>query len=210
MKEFLQNLISKLFPSCYLILKFNGIENYDRVIDLGCGKDSIVKLFNNKYKLGVDIFDDYLNYCKKREYHSEYLKLDLLDPKIQNVLDSFDAAICFDVIEHFEKKDAEKFIELIENSPVKFIAFRTTSEFVNQEGYDSNSYQIHKSFTPVNYFKSKGYRIYGEGGPLFLTVKNGNIVNNSVLSGTISYLLRPIFFFFPEKSLNYVAIKIRG
>jgi len=94
---------------------------------------------------------------------------------------------------------------------VKFISFRTPSQYVNQSEYDSNPYQQHKSFIPPEFFIRKGYRVYGADGPLFLTLdKNKNIRDISFLLSVISYLLRPIYLFLPAKSLNYIAIKVRN
>lgn len=208
MKKYFQKFLNNFFPPAYLTLNFFGLGKYDSVIDLGCGFESILKSFNNKYKLGVDIFEEYLAISKAKNIHHEYLLENVLAERTLKLLKNFEAVICFDVLEHLTSEEAEKLITSIENSEPKFIAFRTPATFVIQDEYHNNPYQIHKSFINPDYFRKRGYKVYGVDGPSFLLLRDGKVVLDLPFYKTVfSYLLRPIFYFFPEKSLNYLAIK---
>lgn len=208
MKDKIQELISKYSPPGFFTLKFFGLDKYSRVIDLGCGNISVIKSFNNEYKMGVDLFEDYLKFAKERNYHHEYLKADVTSPDVINLLPDFEAIVCFDVIEHLDKEKGIKFIEDIENSLPKFIAFRTTSEFVIQDEYHNNPYQEHHSSFEPNFFRSRGYTVLGTDGPLFLMVKNGRVrTDMGFIARVLANMFKPIYYFFPEKSLNYIAVK---
>jgi len=209
MIRFFQDLISKYSPPGYLTLSIFGLQNYEKVIDLGCGNISVLKSFNNKYKLGVDLFQDYLDYSKKNNFHHTYLLADVTSSQVKDLLKNFDAVICFDVIEHLESKKAIDLIDSIEKENPKFIAFRTTSKFVIQDEYHGNPYQIHKSFTSPDYFRNKGYIVVGTDGPNFIMVRDRKVIQDlSFFHRLIANLLKPFFYFFPEKCLNYIAVKV--
>jgi len=208
MKDKIQDLISKYSPPGFFTLKLFGLDKYKKVIDLGCGNISVVKSFNNDFKMGVDLFEDYLKYAKEKNYHHEYLKADVTSSEVIKMLPNFDAIVCFDVIEHLNKEKGIQFIEDIESSQPKFLAFRTTSDFVIQDEYHNNPYQVHHSSFEPNFFRSRGYTVLGTDGPLFLMVKDGRVrTNMGFMSRLFANLLKPLFYFFPEKSLNYIAIK---
>jgi SAM-dependent methyltransferase len=208
MKNYLQELINNYYPSAYFTLYFSGLNKFNSVIDLGCGFGSVLKCFNNKYKLGVEVFEDYIEESRNKNIHHDYILENILSPKITSLLNNFEAIVCFDVLEHLEYQEAVNLVDEIEKSNPKFIAFRTPSTFVHQEEYHNNKYQIHKSAIDPEFFKQRGYRVFGVDGPNFMLLKNGRVVNDMPIYKLIfSYILRPIYYFLPEKSLNYIAIK---
>lgn len=105
---------------------------------------------------------------KSKNIHHEYLLDSVLSNRTLDLIKNFEAVICFDVLEHLSNEESEKLINAIENSSPKFIAFRTPATFVIQDEYHNNPYQIHKSFIKPEYFRNKGYKVYGVDGPNFL------------------------------------------
>ena len=155
----------------------------------------------------MDIFEEYITLSKNKNIHHDYLIDTVLSCKTLDLIKNFEAVICFDVLEHLSIEEAEKLINDVENSSPKFIAFRTPSTFVHQDEYHNNPYQIHKSFIKPEFFKIRGYKVFGVDGPNFLLLKNGKVVELPLYKLMFSYLLRPVFYFLPDKSLNYIAIK---
>jgi hypothetical protein len=205
------NFVSKfhnLFPPASLILKIHGLEKYNNVLDLGCGGNSVLKVFNNRYKYGVDAFDEYIQMSEIKKIHHEYLLTDITKMNLNKILPKFDAVIVFDVLEHLENEKCQELIESLENSPnIKFIAFRTPSLYLEQGDLDNNEFQRHKSFLKADFFKNRGYIVYGVDGPIFLNVlKNRPRQETNLIKSFLSFFLRPIFLFFPEYSMNYLAI----
>ena len=208
MKKFFQDFLNNNFPPGFITLYFFGLNKYKSVIDLGCGFESVLKIFKNDFKLGVEIFEEYISKSKKKKIHHEYIMDNILSSRVNSLLKNFEAVICFDVLEHLTQEESLNLINSIEENNPKFIAFRTTSEYVQQDEYHDNPYQIHKSYLNSKFFKERGYKVFGVDGPSFLLVKNNRVVTDLPISKIIfSYLLRPIYYFLPDKSLNYIAIK---
>ena len=168
MKKFFQEFLNNYFPPAFLTLHINGLGKYNSVLDLGCGFESVLKNFKNSYKFGVDIFEEYILISKNKNIHHEYLLDSVLSNRTLDLIKNFEAVICFDVLEHLSNEESDKLINAIENSSPKFIAFRTPATFVIQDEYHNNPYQIHKSFIKPEYFRNKGYKVYGVDGPNFL------------------------------------------
>ena len=211
--EFINQKIRKLLPyPGTFILKFFGLQRYDSVLDIGCGKNSVLEAFKNKYKVGVDAFEDYISISKEKKTHNEYILGDINSLDLKNLLPKFQAVIIFDLIEHLTQKETENLINTIELFPnIKFIAIKTPSSYIEQGSYDGNDYQIHKSHIPSEYFKNRGYKIFGCDGPKFFYVE-GNKMRQSITTfkGLLCLLLRPIYTFLPDQSLNYLAILKRN
>lgn len=209
MIDFFQEIISKYSPPGFITLKLFGLDNYKKVIDLGCGNISVLKSFNNEYKFGVDIFEDFVNFSKKNDFHDEYMVADVTSPIVLDKVKEFDAVICFDVIEHLEESESKLFIENLEKLKPRFLAFRSTSKFVIQsDEFLYNPYQAHKSCIPTIFFKKRGYYVLGTDGPRFLMIEDGKVNQNlTFIQRFFINILKPIFYLFPDKSLNYIAIK---
>lgn len=208
----LNNIYKKLKelvpPSGSLILKYEGLQNYDSVLDIGCGKTSVLEVFGNKYKVGIDAFEEYISISKSKKTHNSYIQGNINEIDLEKILPDFEAVIIFDLIEHLTVKEAENLINTIESfSNIKFIAIKTPSSYIDQDTYDNNVYQIHKSHIKFEYFKNKGYKIYGCDGPRFLYVEGNKMKDTiSVFRGILSFILRPFYTFLPDSSLNYLAI----
>lgn len=204
--KLLKNLIP---PSGSLILKYSGLQNYDSVLDIGCGKSSVLEVFEIQNKVGLDAFEEYTAISKNKKTHHTYIQGNINEVDLNKILPEFKAVILFDLIEHLTKKEAEDLINTIESfSNLKFIAIKTPSSYINQDTYDNNVFQIHKSHIKSEYFRNKGYKIYGCDGPWFLYVGDDNKVKQvpSTLRGIFGFILRPIYTLFPNYSLNYLAI----
>ena len=90
----------------------------DIVIEIGCGH-GYGTYFLSKYCqkiVGIDIDSDIINQCKK-EYGSKNL-----DFKCLNILDTditkfpkYDVVVCFEVIEHMNRKEAYKLMEKLKD-----------------------------------------------------------------------------------------------
>lgn len=196
------------FPPSSLILRYFGLQNYSRVVDLGCGNGSVLRVFNNKYKMGVEAFSEYLESSRSKNIHHEYLLEDINKLNLKKFLKDFDAVIVFDVLEHLTLDQARNLVDAVESSPnIKFAAFRTPSIYLDQDDLDGNDFQRHKSHLPTSYFKERGYKVFGVDGPLFVNVKEKRARGEfSLFLSLLSLILRPFYLFLPDKSMNYLAI----
>jgi beta-1,4-mannosyl-glycoprotein beta-1,4-N-acetylglucosaminyltransferase len=203
--------IRKVIPSTA-----NEIENIlskelagnKKVLDLGCGKNSPIRFlkdkkgFENLYTLGVDIFTPYIDLNKNGDHiHSEYLNSNIFE--IQFPDKSFDTAILFDVVEHFDRNDFLEFLPKLEKIVSKIIVI-TPNGFIEQGDHDKNPYQSHRSGWTVADFNSLGFTCTGLSGyKPFYTMK--------YIPSLLRILISDISNFFvknkPEKAFHLVAIK---
>jgi SAM-dependent methyltransferase len=167
----MKKMIRKVVPSTPDIIEkmlkkeLAGCKN---VLDLGCGENSPLRLlkgnpdFKNLHSVGVDIFSPYiLKNINEKKIHSEYLNMNIFD--IDFPEKSFDCAILFDVIEHFNRQDFLNFLPKLEKISKKILII-TPNGYIDQHEYDSNPYQIHKSGWTVEDFAALGFTCYGLSG----------------------------------------------
>lgn len=211
MKQILKKIVRIFIPATpdiiHSILK-KELAGAKRILDLGCGENSPLRLlkgnpdFKDTYMLGVDIFTPYiLLNMNEKKIHSEYLNMNIFD--IDFPEKSFDCAILFDVIEHFEREDFLKFLPKLEKI-VKKILIITPNGYIDQDEYDSNPYQIHRSGWTVDDFEKLGFKTKGLSG--FNEVRKKNIKPRE-LHTLLCDISQFVAYHMPRKAFHIIAIK---
>jgi ubiquinone/menaquinone biosynthesis C-methylase UbiE len=87
------------------------IKDRDKVLDLGCGNGRLAQLFVDKQVnyLGVDASEKMIEIAKKNYPDKNFAVMDALNLDLPEK--SFDAVICVSTLNHFEKKEHQRFIE---------------------------------------------------------------------------------------------------
>jgi SAM-dependent methyltransferase len=149
-----------LFPTWPTYVKKELID-CDSVLDLGCGscQNSPLQNMALTYLVGVDIYPPYLEECRRRKIHSEYIMADIRHVEFKER--SFDAVVMLNVLEHMSKKDGLQLIDKFSIWAKKKVILTTPNGFLPQDGYDKNDFQEHLSGWSVEDFKSAGFRVYG-------------------------------------------------
>jgi len=201
------------FGYLWLIKKNLEQKKIKTVLDLGCGKGDFGILFNKnrKYEItGVEIYKPYLELCRKSKKYKELIKADLTK-KLKFKDKSFDAVVCFQVIEHLKKRQGMRLILEMERIAKRKIIIAAPVGECSQESYDENSYQEHHSVWKVEEFMKKGFKVYGVGLKLIYG-EHSHAQEKKIwrLPGYfISYLFNPIANFFPKIGAQMIAVKIR-
>jgi 2-polyprenyl-3-methyl-5-hydroxy-6-metoxy-1,4-benzoquinol methylase len=197
--EFISLEIQKLiFPRCQTLL------------DVGCGENSVVRLFSKKLKksVGIDIFKNSLLRAKKKGVHSSYKTMNALDIDEYFKKQSFDCVIAIDLVEHLKKADSLSLIKKMEKVAKRIVIIKTTNGYVKQGAIEKNPYQKHLSCFSSKDFIRLNYKIMGIDGPKFLRVGRENKPYKfNLFISILSTLLDPIFRNFPNKSFNILAYK---
>ncbi len=196
--NFLYFELNKIFPKNFTI------------IDVGCGSNSILKLFkkNITYSYGVEIHKQSIEKSKKNKIHSKYICDNVLNIKKYFKKKSIDVVFSIDLIEHLKKSEAINLIKDMEKIAKKMIIIKTTNGYVYQNTYENNVYQKHLSGFSPNYFNKKGYKVLGIDGPYFLRVdKNNKLKQKNIFTSVLANLLDPIYRHMPKYSLNFLAYK---
>lgn len=131
------------------------------IIDVGCGNNSPLKLFDGKYTtLGIDGYKPAIDESKRASIHDKYVVGDIrrLDKFVG--IKSYDAAIALDVIEHLKKDDGYIMLKNMERAARKKVILVTPNGFVPQFNKD-NGLQAHLSGWTVEDFEALGYKVEG-------------------------------------------------
>jgi len=172
---------------------FKEIKDCKTILDLGCGKDSFLKKFKGMKKLvGVDIFKPYIKEARGRNTHDCYIVGDIT--QIEFKPKSFDVVIAIQVLEHIEKEKGLMLIEKMKEWGKKVIV-SVPNGFLEQEEYDNNPFQEHKSSWYSEELEKLGFKVYGLSGlKLFGRRK------------ILKCISQPIAFFLPKYANTLLGI----
>lgn len=181
------------------------------ILDVGCGKGQPMKFLNRQglFKVvGIDIFKPYLLECKNSGVYSECLRCDIRALPFKKK--SFDVVICMAVLEHLAKNDGINLIKGMEYIATKQIIIDVPKGVYEQHiAKDGNPEQIHKSSWEPDDLKKLGYKVRGQGLPIY--GESGLVGHLPQPIRWLSYLLYwlacPLTYFLPGLSGNMVATK---
>ena len=114
---------------------------------------------------------------------------------------SFDAIICFELIEHFEREDALNLVGKMVKWASKKIIITTPNGFIPQGESDGNDLQEHKSGWTSQDLRRLGFRVRGLQGFKILARRENPVIN------FLWHLSFPLVFFVPSLSWRLLAIK---
>ncbi len=171
-----------------------------RVLDLGCGKSSVVeRLSGEYYSVGVDAFKPYLDESRQKDIHDEYILSDVMTVDFPEK--SFDAVISFQVLEHLTPEDGLELIKKMERWVKKKIIITTPNGFLPQGKYDDNDLQEHKSGWTPSDFRKLGFRVRGFSGLRSIARSESRFLT------WLWYLSFPFVWFTPRIAWQLLAMK---
>jgi ubiquinone/menaquinone biosynthesis C-methylase UbiE len=138
------------------------------LIDVGCGRGivgAMTRIYRSPRRLvGIDIFQEYIDFCKKYTMYDELKLLDLKQTPLPFQDHEFSVATCIETIEHLSKIQGEKLLEELRRI-ADIVIVSTPSSFIKQpEDYIAyNPFQAHVSKWTVKDFKKRGYVVKGVG-----------------------------------------------
>lgn len=151
-EDWKENNLAKLFK----------LPAVNSVLDVGCGLSLKSKYIDAKIRVGVDIFEPYLNAIES-EVPYVVIKHDIRDLDSIFVSKSFDIVIACDVIEHLEKQESLQLIQQCERIAKKAVILETPKGFIPQNldilGFDAHDLQTHKCGWEVQELQDLGYEV---------------------------------------------------
>jgi SAM-dependent methyltransferase len=133
------------------------------VLDVGCGRSSVLEALPRvPHAVGVDAYEPALEESRWRGIHDEYIQADVTQLGLS--AGSFDAVLIMDLIEHLEHEQGKELIERMGRAAARKLIIFTPNGFVEQDEYDGNPLQIHRSGWTVDDFKRLGFRVVGAKG----------------------------------------------
>ena len=135
------------------------------LLDVGCGRGIIGALMRiyrfPQIVVGVDIFNEYLAFCRKMGFYDQVKKHDLRKP-LPFYNKEFEVSTCIEVIEHLDKDDGINLLTELERVSENVIVSVPTKYFP-QKAYDSNIHQKHACGWSAKEFRKRGYTVLGVG-----------------------------------------------
>lgn len=206
-----------LTPFTYLRVLRRSIGKARTVLDLGCGDGSLMKTLaqgQNWEITGTDIYEKWLKQARRIGVYHKLIAGDVLElvRKLTRQRKKFDVVFCSQTIEHLERKQGEKLLDIVEKIAIKRIVFGTPRDFMEQPEVfiKDNPYQYHKSGWSINDFRNRGYKVYGVGfSPVWSEKGLGRVDNKLVyvLATMTSFIFAPLVYFFPKLGAGILAIK---
>ncbi len=219
------NIIRTLYHSKFFSSLFHTVvhelqmelKDCESILDLGCGPSSPLQHCKNiKYSLGVEAFVPYLEESKKKKIHSEYINKKIED--IDFSLNSFDAVVMTEVLEHMEETVALETLKKAEKWAKKKVIITSPNGFISQKEMDNNPLQKHLSGWNFNKMKSLGYKSHGLAGFKFLRQEvQEDTMGNNILTSIkfrpkifwfiIATLSQIICYHFPKMAFELISVK---
>lgn len=204
-KRFLVDFGDALY---YKVLKF-ALLDAKFVLDVGCGSNSpLAKISRHFYSVGVDAFGPSIEKSKKIGIHDAYKKGNVLAIDKLFRKKTFDAVIALDLIEHLKKKQGYELIKKMSELAKKKVIIMTPNGFYNQDPYEGNRWQVHRSGWTVDDFTKMGFRVRGIRGIKWLRGEYATLKWKPwMFWGVISVLSERIVYFFPRFAYQLFAVK---
>lgn len=170
------------------------------LLDAGCGTGvvgALCRVYREPTRLvGIEIHEPYLARCRRMGFYDEYLHRSLEELPLPFGEHEFDAATCIEVIEHLPRESGERLLDELERV-ARRVVVSTPNWFFQQDEYDQNPHQRHRSAWSARDFKRRGYRVEGVGGM-------------KILGRHVRYLsdaLGPVTRVVPELSTLVLAVR---
>jgi len=143
-------------------------KDVESLIDVGCGRGivgAMTRIYRNPKRLvGVDIFQDYIDFCKKYSIYDELHRLDLRQTPLPFQNNEFTVATCIETIEHLPKNSGENLLEELHRIADTIIVSTPSAYFKQPKSHvKRNPFQAHVSKWTVEDFKKRGYDVKGVG-----------------------------------------------
>jgi SAM-dependent methyltransferase len=200
---------------------WNLNKNVQSILDVGCGLGkpiSTIKRHRKFYTIGLDRFSPSIKKCKQLRRHDEYIICDVRFLPIRTK--SVDTVHCLQVIEHLKKIDGLNLIQDFDRIACHQIILATPVGFLKlKHGHKENPTDLHKSGWVPCEFQNFGYKVRGIDGLKCVSGASfggigSKFAGNAPLTAIIrywvyfiSYLSRPIGYFFPNIAFCMLGIK---
>ena len=143
-------------------------KDVESLIDVGCGRGivgAMTRIYRTPKRLvGVDIFQDYIDFCKKYSIYDELHRLDLRKTPLPFNDNEFSVATCIEMIEHLPKRQGEQLLDELHRIADTVIVSTPSAYFRQPKGHVvRNQFQEHISKWTVGDFKKRGYDVKGVG-----------------------------------------------
>jgi len=155
----------RLYPEpCAFLAKLElarALKNCSSVLDVGCGKNSPLKIFELNHLTGLEGYAPDAEAARRLGTHDEVVTGDLRQMEQHFKPGQFDACVAWDVIEHLPKLDGLKMLRDMERASAKRTIIFTPNGFLPQFHTEDADLQQHLSGWDAQEMRQQGYRVIG-------------------------------------------------
>jgi hypothetical protein len=157
-EDWVANTVQRIFERAGLY----PTEEINSVLDLACGLSLKSQYVDAKIRVGVDIYRPYL---ERIESSVPYIAInaDIMDIEKLFLPRSFDIVLLLDIVEHLEKSDSLRLIEMAERIARVAVIIETPRGYIPQDvdiwGHGGDTYQTHRCGWEVEELSSLGYSV---------------------------------------------------
>lgn len=208
----------KYLPFSYHWIILRAIGSPKTIVDLGCGEGDFMESISKGKKwdiFGIELYNKSIVQAKRRKIYKKVIKGDVTNLPKNLYKKRCDVVIASQIIEHLDKKTGKKVIKDWERLANKRVVIGTTVGFIpyhriEQKEKETNPLQTHRSGWSPREFRSRGYKVRGQG--IRLIYGQNGIARKSSPSllpvcEIIAYLLSPLVYFVPELGLIQICVK---
>ena len=143
-------------------------KDVESLIDVGCGRGivgALTRIYRSPKRLvGIDIFQEYIDFCKKYMIYDELLRFDLKQTPLPFSDNEFNVATCIETIEHLPKNNGLLLLEELHRIANTVIVSTPSHYFRQPKNHiEHNPYQAHISEWTIKDFKGRGFNVKGVG-----------------------------------------------
>ena len=142
----------------------NHLGSCRRILEIGCGPDSPLQyLAGDRHIEGLDVHEPWLQRAKEKGLLKNYHLANAMEIDRIFKPGQFDAIVALDLIEHLEKQDGHKLIEMMATIASRRVVIFTPNGFVPQHD-ETNPWNNHRSGWTVDEFEALGFSVTGMYG----------------------------------------------
>ena len=203
----------RLYPEpCAFLAKLElarVLKNCSSVLDVGCGKNSPLKIFELKHLTGLEGYAPDAETARRLGTHDKIVTGDLRQMEQHFKPSQFDACVAWDVIEHLPKPDGLKMLRDMERASAKQTIIFTPNGFLPQFHTEDTDLQQHLSGWDAAEMRQQGYRVIGLLGLKSLRGEYHVLKRNPKFFWAFIALVTHLFWTrnHPEKAAAILCIK---
>jgi GT2 family glycosyltransferase/SAM-dependent methyltransferase len=176
------------------------------VLDVGCGVRSSLGLVRGDfYSVGLEAHRPALEQSRAAGIHDEYREEDARE--LSAGPESFDAVVMIDLLEHLSPEDGLELLEKVESVARKKVIVFTPNGWLEQDEYDGNPLQAHRSGWTADEFRARGYRVYGMNGWRPLRGELAAPRRPKLVTWPLSSVSQPFVAKHPQRAFHLLAVK---
>jgi len=157
-EDWKNNTVQNIFESKGLFPR----DTIQTVLDVGCGLSLKSQYIDAQVRVGVDIYRPFLEKigaeCPYAVVNADAMDLDKLF-----LPHSFDLVLLLDIVEHLEKKESIKLLEMAEKIARIAVIIETPKGYIPQNidiwEWGGHKYQTHRSGWEPEEFIKRGYKV---------------------------------------------------